>query len=372
MSISGNLKTMELSELLQWLSQGQKTGTLVIDRGDVEKRICFEEGYITSTSSTDPKEHLGHFLVSYGFIDEVTLAKAMEMQSEANMLLGKILITIEAIAEEQLDRMLTLKAEESLYDVFTWPEGEFQFISGTVPDRPMVPMRVDVPGVVLEGMHRVDQWRRIREKIPTRQAVPVIVGSLAGVTDEPRAARILAMVNNDRTLEEITLQTHSSEYHVSRIIFEQVEAGNIKIVRARALPSFEPAADLDSPDAESLLSTARQSLDAGDLVNALRYGRAARSLEPERHLIRKGVEMLEEDVAAEVEKAGIGMKCIPKLTIPLDNISSLDLTPEEGFIVSRVDGVYDIETIVKISPMAPLEAQVIFWKLEAAGYITTT
>ena len=56
MSIAGNLKTMELSELLQWLSQAQKTGTLVCDNGQVEKRIFFRDGMIISSASTDPKE----------------------------------------------------------------------------------------------------------------------------------------------------------------------------------------------------------------------------------------------------------------------------------------------------------------------------
>ncbi|MCP4657088.1 MAG: DUF4388 domain-containing protein, partial [bacterium] len=68
MGISGNLKTMVLAELLQWLSQGQKTGTLVIDNGKIEKKIFFAEGVIISSASTDPKEYLGHFLASHGHI----------------------------------------------------------------------------------------------------------------------------------------------------------------------------------------------------------------------------------------------------------------------------------------------------------------
>ena len=91
MSVAGNLKTMELSELLQWLSQSHKTGTLVINNGSTEKKIIFDDGVIVSSSSSDPNEYLGHFLVSHGFIDELTLAKAMEMQEENKMLLGKIL-----------------------------------------------------------------------------------------------------------------------------------------------------------------------------------------------------------------------------------------------------------------------------------------
>ncbi len=50
---------MQLGELLQWLSLGSKTGTLLIDGHGVEKRIYFQDGRIASTSSSDQREYLG-------------------------------------------------------------------------------------------------------------------------------------------------------------------------------------------------------------------------------------------------------------------------------------------------------------------------
>ena len=43
---------MQLSELLQWLSTGLKTGTLVVRGAPGEKRIYFDNGRVTSSSST--------------------------------------------------------------------------------------------------------------------------------------------------------------------------------------------------------------------------------------------------------------------------------------------------------------------------------
>ena len=114
---------MQLSELLQWLSLGQKTGTLLIDGHGVEKRIYFHNGRINSSSSSDQREYLGHFLVSHGYITEEELKMAMEVQEESNILLGKILVMINAISETDLLRLMRKKAEESIYDVFLWNEG---------------------------------------------------------------------------------------------------------------------------------------------------------------------------------------------------------------------------------------------------------
>jgi len=112
MGITGNLKTMALSELLQWLSLGSKSGTLLVEGHGIEKRIFFHNGRIASSSSSDQREYLGHFLVAHGYITEDELKMAMEVQEESSILLGKILVMINAITETDLLRLMRKKAEE--------------------------------------------------------------------------------------------------------------------------------------------------------------------------------------------------------------------------------------------------------------------
>ena len=178
MGITGNLKTMQLGELFQWLSLGSKTGTLLINGHGIEKRIYFQEGRIASTSSSDQREYLGHFLVSNGFITEDELKMAMEVQEESQILLGKILVMINAIAESDLLRLMRKKAEESIYDVFLWTEGNFEFIDGAMPDQKMVPLSLDVTGIVMEGMRRYDEWQLIRQRVPDSTVIPEIMRPL--------------------------------------------------------------------------------------------------------------------------------------------------------------------------------------------------
>ena len=157
---------MQLSELLQWLALGQKTGTLVIEGHGVQKRLFFQNGKINSTSSSDQREYLGQFLVSHGYITEEELKKAMEVQEESKILLGRILLMINAISETDLLRLMRRKAEESIYDVFLWEDGSFEFVEGSEPDQRMVPLSLDLTSIILEGLHRFDEWKRIRQLVP--------------------------------------------------------------------------------------------------------------------------------------------------------------------------------------------------------------
>jgi len=157
MSITGNLLTLELSELLQWLAQGTKTGVLIIENDDTEKRIYFDHGTIVSSESSDSQEHLGRFLIAEGLIDEPTLARALKLQQATQILLGKVLVTLGSITEKELNQVLQQKTQETIYELFSWPEGEFRFVPEDLPEFPMVPMALDVTNLVLEGMRRIDE-----------------------------------------------------------------------------------------------------------------------------------------------------------------------------------------------------------------------
>ncbi len=371
MSITGNLKTMELAELLQWLSGAMKTGTLVVENGRVTKQIFFREGMIVSSASTDPREHLGAFLVSHGFITEVELAQAIRMQESNKMLLGKILTTIGAISEKDLHRMLRLKAEESIYDVFNWPEGDFRFLDQQLPTSNMVPISIDVAGLVLEGMQRFDEWKRIREIVPSALCVPVAVGTFDEKVMTEGAPQILSLIDDDRTVTDICKLTHSSEFHVCRILYRQVQARRLKIVRPRGAaapePAVAPAVLSVTPDA--LLAVAHQSLQKSEFETALRHMRAARALDPDSRKLATEAEKIEEQIRAAVEKSGVSPKAIPVLARTMEELTQLNISPQEGFLLTRLNGSYDLQSIVKISSMNPLDAQLAVWKLLKAGHI---
>lgn len=380
MSISGNLQTMELSEVLQWLGHTAKTGVLVLGNGLVEKRIIFLRGDVVMTASTDPKEYLGHFLVSHGLIDEVTLAKAMKMQDENKMLLGKILVTMGAIEEAELDRMLRLKLEESVYEIFTWPAGDFRFIDEDLDEGSIIPLNFNVNALALEGARRADEWSRLREAIPSKDCVAVAVAPLVADEDDAVARRVLDLVDDDRTVEEIALHAHASEFQVYRVIAMQVEPGNLKLVRPRYLAAegapaagASPAAAPDGgPDLDSngLLGKAETLLKKNDFERAIGHFRAALNLDPHNETIRTRVREVEADVERRLQSEGLSPDSVPRLLRSMEELAALEITPHEGFILSRVNGTYDIQTILKISPMPAISALLVFRRLRSAGHIS--
>src|SRR4029077_3654527 len=91
MPVQGSLVTMSLTEILQWLGNAGKTGTLSIERNKVVKRILVREGRVIACASQEPADMLGHFLVSRGKISEETLRQALGLQETQRTHLGRIL-----------------------------------------------------------------------------------------------------------------------------------------------------------------------------------------------------------------------------------------------------------------------------------------
>ena len=384
MAITGNLQTMQLAELLQWLSQGQKTGTLVIDDGAVEKRIYFRAGRIISSSSSDPREYLGEFLVRHGHIEVEALNEAVRRQEETGMLLGKILVSAGQISEDDLQPLLQIKTREAIYDLFTWTEGRFEFLDDQLPEKLMVPTELDVTGMILEGVRRLDEWGRIRKLVPTLDAVAVKIKDGDDSKLPAVERRVLAEVDDRSTVREIRDRAHATDYTVCEALFQGVQSGRVKVIVppwvsgggrkpaeeiAAANGHSGAAADAVEVDAETLVAASRPHLEAGRYDEALRRLRAARALAPDDREIGRAAEEGEHRIRQALEEAGVVPTAVPRLTVRLEELTASKITRTEGFLLSRITGTYDIASILKISSLPPLEALLAFGRLVEAGHV---
>jgi hypothetical protein len=383
-------------DLLQWLSLGQKTGTLMVTNQRVEKKIFFRRGRVISSASNDPREYLGQFLMSHGFLTEPELAKAMEVQKQSSILLGKILVMIEAISEPDLMRLMRLKAEEEIYDIFLWREGDFRFIDDELPKMEMVPLQVDVTGIIMEGTRRVDEWMRIRELIPNELLVPVMVREVDDEAELDDAGKqVVRAIDGKRAIADIIVESRSSAFVVSSVMYQLVREGYIRLAEAGVqkaakmeaeitpapaiIASPEPvaAAAAPGPPAEmseddeitSFLTRAQQALRTKDFEKAQRLLRAAQNLDPNHPKVRSAVKGAETVIVNEVRSAGLLDSKVPRIDKPLEEITQMNFSPNEGFLLSRINGTWDIGSLVKISPIRETDALLIFYKLWREGII---
>jgi hypothetical protein len=371
MGLSGNLKTMPFADLLQFICTNQNTGTLQIRNQQIVKMIFFEKGRIISSSSSDPKDYLGHFLVSLGLINEEELRIAMEVQRSSKMLLGKILVMSGKISEAEMVKLLRIKSEEVVYSLFLWDEGDFTFYHDEFINRLFVRISLDPQSLIFEGVMRRDEWQRIRAVFPNNSVLlqKVADTDLDRASVDSTTARIYDLVNGIRTIDDIALAVHSVDYTVCRILFALYEAGYLSIshFRAQATPVKVKGGDFSF---SQLVDVAKENLDKGRYEEALEILR-------EIKLTTNGYQTKVAPLLEKAEKLTVKEICtkiLPldtklEVLLPLDELAKIKLNPQEGFVLSRLDGNWDVSSILSITPMKEVDALRLLKKLIERGII---
>lgn len=167
MALKGTLKDFGIADILQLIGQQQKTGTLHVKNKDQAIDVAFQDGNIVRAESAkrDKKDLIGTMLVRADIISDGQLATALEVQKRTLQKLGDLLIDQQVISEQRLKDMVQLQATETLFRLFAWKSGNYEFEQGAVEaDALLTPLRAE--SVLMEGFRMVDEWPVVRKKIP--------------------------------------------------------------------------------------------------------------------------------------------------------------------------------------------------------------
>jgi hypothetical protein len=436
MPLYGTLTSMPLTDLLQWLCNARVTGTLHVERDRVSKSIHLHKGMIVGCSSDDPAQRIGHFLLSRGQITEEQLREALQLQEISGQHLGMLLVELGALSPETLSASLEAQAEETIHSLFDWDDAGFRFQESEDDPVKAYSVSLRVEDVLLRGLQRYDEMKQIREVFDD----PGIVLETTGmqpptmVTKNRMARTLWELVNGERTVAEILLQVHGSEYVVTKFLFELHRSGLVRIACVKPIAAHHPATkEPGTPSAtaapaapaatatpetkqseeqefEDLLSelnpeidlpvatpveqadvATKTTVDVDDVpahrpVDPRETGMvsvedsASHSLEINLEKARcfmvdsefeKAFDILDrlrgeqpgdeslrrlaaEAEAAFVEKAYrhyLPPSKVLALTRTMDGLRTEDLSPSEFFLLSRIDGTWDIKSIIQIAPL---------------------
>jgi len=358
MSLKGDLKTMALPDILQWIAVGQKTGTLQVERRSIKKRIIVRDGLIFSSWSNDPRESLGQFLIRLRLVSEEQLFKALLAQEEKGRLIGSILVSDGILAEEDLRQALKAKVEETIYDLFLWNRGAFEFKEGEFPQDVLITFEMPVTPVILEGIRRVDEWQRIRAIFPTMETTFKVQGAPHSLQD-PLDRQVVGLAASGKTMAEISLELRRSEFETAAIFFD---------LHARGLVAVDEVRDeAKSPDPvgaiQGLLSLAYQRLQEKRYDAAVKAYEEVLSLDRLNQHAKKGLIAAMEARQREKAVKAVPLDKVPHLAVDLVALTRENFDSQEGFVLSRVNGQWDVQSILKLCPMGEEDTLLIFARL---------
>jgi hypothetical protein len=257
--LQGDLSRIQLPDVLSFLSMIRGSGKLVVRNQHLERTIHWKDGEIVFANSNSPEHSLGQFLLRNG---KITLAQYEESKRRvtAQTRHGKLLVQMGAISPKDLWWGVKHQALEILYSLFNWKEGSFHFVDSVdelAAER--IVLAINTQSVIMEGIRRLDETARIKEKVPSVEMVFVKVPNATpdfrrlDMSDHEIA--VYRNIDGKLTVRELIGKSEMTEFEVSRILFQLLSARLIEV--APEEKSFRPVfLDVeDSPELLKVIST---------------------------------------------------------------------------------------------------------------------
>jgi hypothetical protein len=257
--LQGDLSKIQLPDVLSFVSMIRETGKLVVRRAALERTIHWKDGEIVFASSSSAEHSLGQFLLRNG---KITNEQYDESKRRVTPQLrhGKILVQMGAISPKDLWWGVKNQVLEIIYSLFEWKDGEFGFLESIEElAQERIVIQINTQSVIMEGIRRLDESARIREKVPSLEmvfaTVPGAQPDFRHLDMSDSEIAIYNMIDGRLNVRELTGRSDLTEFEVTRILFQLLLARLIEPVTEEK--SFRPVfLDVeDSPELLKVIST---------------------------------------------------------------------------------------------------------------------
>jgi hypothetical protein len=247
MALQGTLKDFSITEIIQLIGQQLKTGVLRIRRGKKIVEVFFVDGMIVHVfpNYRGKKDLIGEILVKAKLITEEQLDRVLRIQKGTLKYLGEILVELQLLTKDDVLKVITTQVYETIYDLFWWEDGIFNFDLKLVESYKKIPFALSTEQVLLNILRMVDEWAEIEKKIhsphlvfkkmfPDRKSAESLTSQSylkEKLTSEQEL--VYQLVDAERTVEEIIDRSLLGRFNTSEILSHLLEMGLIEVVGIR-------------------------------------------------------------------------------------------------------------------------------------------
>ncbi len=267
--------------------------------------------------------------------------------------------------------ILKTRTLDAIYDLFVWTEGQFEFYDDESLPEDLIMVEVEPTTVIMEGIYRIDELARYRTLVPSdRSILELGAGWTASLKLGKEFRQILYFVEKRMSVAEICYHMHASAFHVYGQLYDLISKGVARI--AGELPegtNSTPAEIEDLPESltELIWSAERKLKD--DPEAALVMIQRVLEEDPKNVEAQKLLPVAEEKLIKRIYSSGIAPTAVPVLLVSPSILTEQVLGPQEGFILSRINGDWDIQSILSICPFRDADCLRMIKRLIERGVI---
>lgn len=208
MALEGRLRDLALTEVLQLLSMGRKTGVLHCHAPLQGRRahIAFDRGVIIQAD-----------VVGVDRVNELAAPRRRETDRAA--------------------------MEDAVQDMLLWRDGTFRFGAGEAPTD-LTNVRLAVEPLLMDAAMRAEVWQRIESRVPHARVIPAFVEveppQLPLLRLTPPQWEILTRVDGQRDLMALAAAMERDVTEVAQLLYDLMGSGLLTLREGQAAPRQNP------------------------------------------------------------------------------------------------------------------------------------
>ncbi len=240
MALEGSLRDFGLADILQLLYFQKKTGTLTISGPMDRVTLYFYEGNIVSAESRKRVEEnrFGRILIKKGAITEKELQEALQEQKKTGLRIGDILLRKGLLSEEIIRETVVSQLTETVIQLFSWKEGNYEFRAQQVNINKEIPVSLDTQHLLMEGLRILDEWTLIEGRLSLDTVFKRTDVEDISITEEE--SRILNLIDGENDVSMIIELSGMDNFEVSKTLLNLMDRGLIEPVTVEPV-TVEPA-----------------------------------------------------------------------------------------------------------------------------------
>src|SRR5204862_3534312 len=115
-----------------------------------------------------------------------------------------------------------------VYSVFQWADGQFHFEESSLPEKERITLDLDIRGLILAGLRRVDAHGPIQSRHPEGALVVERVPNEPAADLEPYERHVLGLCDGERSVLEICRESEIGDSETPKVLLALLATGLLR------------------------------------------------------------------------------------------------------------------------------------------------
>jgi len=231
---NGDLAATPLAEILATIHRYRVPGVVTASREKRTRRVFVEDGLVIFAASNEAEMGLASFLLKQGTLDADTAREAEARRARDGLRMGQVLLQMGVVTPERLNIAIAGQIRELLFDTIDWDAGEVRFEIGVRRTADFVRVDLPIPEVLLEGIRRAANVRRLVKRLGSAPALLERTGGPLESLFSEEERRLYQAVDGKTSLQQLCARGPGGLADNARLLYTFYCLGLLRKIRRSA------------------------------------------------------------------------------------------------------------------------------------------